>query len=46
MKVTHLILTALLLLGSTLDAKQIFNVKTIEVKKVLEGLQYISWEIQ
>lgn len=37
MKVTHLILTALLLLGSQLDAKQIFNVKTIEVKKVLEG---------
>lgn len=37
MKATHLILTALLLLGSTLDAKQIFNVKTIEVKKVFEG---------
>ena len=37
MKYTHLILTALLLLGSQLDAKQMFNVKTIEVKKVLEG---------
>jgi len=37
MKYTHLILGALLLLGAQLDAKQIFNVKTIEVKKVLEG---------
>ena len=37
MKYTHLILTALLLLGSQLDAKQMFNVKTIEVKKVFEG---------
>ena len=37
MKVTHLILGALLLLSAQLDAKQIFNVKTIEVKKVLEG---------
>jgi len=37
MKVTYLILTALLLLSAQLDAKQIFNVKTIEVKKVLEG---------
>ena len=37
MKVTHLILTALLLVSAQLDAKQLFNVKTIEVKKVLEG---------
>ena len=37
MKFTHIFLTVLFLFTSSLDAKQAFNVKTIEVKKVLEG---------
>lgn len=37
MKFTHIFLTVLFLFTSSLDAKQAFNVKTIEVKKVFEG---------
>ena len=37
MKLTTLFLTALLCLSAPLSAKQAFNVKTVEVKKVLEG---------
>ena len=37
MKLTILFLTALLCLSAPLSAKQAFNVKTVEVKKVLEG---------